>query len=424
MGRAPSSLTRAKSWCCARLQTYLNVEMMGRNRLLYFTFGESYSGIYRSQVVDVVRHLNAEFDVDVGLLAILPMKLWSAQRKLIGRDFPGAAVLSALPFQGRHFLWRWHIIPLALYVLFTRRRRLICRGAFATRLALDLRKIGLVKSVVYDGRGAMAAEQREYNIYSRHIADRIEPLERQAVLRADHRIAVTDALADYWTRCYDFNASYSRIPCTLSTSWQRDHPVWEEARRAVRETMGLAESDVLLMYSGSAAGWQSFGLLLGELDRALESDLRFHVLLLCPETVEIVQFLDRWPGRTRRMFVSPSEVVNWISAADVGLILRESSVTNSVAMPTKFAEFLAAGLHLVLTGPNPAAEYAVANEVGTRWSEGFDWSNWLKIKMQEGHKLDIDSRSRSRNCAYRDFLKTSQSNREGYFKVLGDAVVN
>jgi hypothetical protein len=93
-------------------------------------------------------------------------------------------------------------------------------------------------------------------------------------------------------------------------------------------------------------------------------------------------------------------------------------------MPTKFAEFLAAGLHLVLTGPNPAAEYAVANEVGTRWSEGFDWSNWLKIKMQEGHKLDIDSRSRSRNCAYRDFLKTAQSNREGYLKVLGDAVVN
>lgn len=396
---------------------------MTKRRHLYFTFGESYGGIYKSQVVDVVRYMNSGLGADIALLAILPMKLWSRQRTIIHKDFFNAAVWSALPFQGRFFMWRWHTVLLGMYVLMSGRKHLICRGAFATQMALDLRRLGLVKSVVYDGRGAMAAENDEYSIYPTQISSQVPRLERAAVLNADHRIAVTDALADYWSDRFGFRGAYSRIPCTLASSWNREAEKWEEARAETREKMGIGDDDLLLLYSGSSAGWQSFDLLIGELDRALASSPRIQVLLLCPETPQIEQFLSRWQGRTRRMFVQPSEVLDWICSADIGLVLREKSVTNSVAMPTKFAEYLSAGLHLVVTKPCPAADYVVSNGLGYVWEKDFDWRALYKAHA-EGDRGASSSqlirRKKARLCAYRDFLKSSDGNRKGYREVLGD----
>lgn len=395
---------------------------MRQGRHLYFTFGESYSGIFRSQVIDVVRHMNHELNVDVALFSILPMRLWSRQQSIIRKDLKRATVWSALPFQGRFFLWRWHAVFLGLYVLLSGRRYLICRGALATKMALDLKRVGIVKSVVYDGRGAMAAEHEEYQIYQPKIGVQVENLERTAVIDSDHRIAVTDALADYWRDRFDFSGQYSKIPCTLSSSWKRSDEVWNAGRLRAREKLGVSVNDIVLLYSGSSAGWQSFDLLLSELERALNSSPRIQVLLMCPETLEIEAFIARWPDRIRRMFVAPSEVLNWISSADVGMILREGTVTNSVAMPTKFAEYLAAGLHLVLTAPSPAADYVLDNQVGTVWESGFDWTQWLENFLIAQRKSELDVlgiRERSRKCAYRDFLKTSKGNRKGYEEVLG-----
>jgi len=46
---------------------------------------------------------------------------------------------------------------------------------------------------------------------------------------------------------------------------------------------------------------------------------------------------------------SHHEVPGYLAAADVGLLLREPCLVNRVASPVKFAEYLAAGLPVLLT---------------------------------------------------------------------------
>ena len=50
-----------------------------------------------------------------------------------------------------------------------------------------------------------------------------------------------------------------------------------------------------------------------------------------------------------RAWVPHSEVFEVLAACDHGLLLREPTVTNRVAAPTKFAEYLAAGRDVLIS---------------------------------------------------------------------------
>jgi len=51
--------------------------------------------------------------------------------------------------------------------------------------------------------------------------------------------------------------------------------------------------------------------------------------------------LQRW--------VKHSEVTSVLAACDMGVLIREDSVTNQEASPTKFAEYLSAGLPVIIS---------------------------------------------------------------------------
>jgi glycosyltransferase involved in cell wall biosynthesis len=59
------------------------------------------------------------------------------------------------------------------------------------------------------------------------------------------------------------------------------------------------------------------------------------------------------------------EVPRYLAAGDIGLLLREPSLVNAVASPVKFAEYLAAGLPVVLTeGIGDYSDLAMRNNLG------------------------------------------------------------
>lgn len=47
--------------------------------------------------------------------------------------------------------------------------------------------------------------------------------------------------------------------------------------------------------------------------------------------------------------VKHNQVLLYLNASDIGIILREKNMVNKVACPTKFAEYMACGLYIVLT---------------------------------------------------------------------------
>jgi glycosyltransferase involved in cell wall biosynthesis len=125
-----------------------------------------------------------------------------------------------------------------------------------------------------------------------------------------------------------------------------------QGREDVRREMGLGEEDSLFVYCGSLAKWQL-------LDRALHL---FHacqqhvgssarMLILTPVKRSAVNELVRSCGLTDDFVtiraVEHHEVPRFLSAGDAAFLLREDTLLNQVASPTKLGEYLACGLPVI-----------------------------------------------------------------------------
>ena len=64
---------------------------------------------------------------------------------------------------------------------------------------------------------------------------------------------------------------------------------------------------------------------------------------------EIENLKRQYPGRMIQIWSAEQDVTSYLKLADYGLLIRENTVTNSVASPVKFAEYLNAGLNVIIS---------------------------------------------------------------------------
>ena len=80
--------------------------------------------------------------------------------------------------------------------------------------------MGNFRKVVYDGRAAVKAEVEEYDVTGGNKLlglDFIEA-EKEAVLKSDFRIAVSNKLVEYWNAEFNYSSNnHVVIPCTLTS---------------------------------------------------------------------------------------------------------------------------------------------------------------------------------------------------------------
>ena len=313
--------------------------------IIYLTYNDQPSGVYWSQVTDVVAHLNGLNGPAVRLVAFVSVRGFWATRSAIKQRSPSAWVVPMVPRMKR---WKWNAFTLALLCMLLRPTGIISRGVFATCMALRMRTTGRTNAVCFDGRGAYAAEWEEYRLIDDDpLIASIRPLEQEAVSRSDFRLAVTEALVVHWRERYDYvGDQHIVVPCTLG----KDHAVWVQGGGAPqRAGTTYLEDDVVLVYSGSTAGWQSFGLLENLLRDVLEHQPKVKVLFLAKPDPNTATLQASYPDRVRVEWISPKEVARWLAIADHGIMVREDTLTNRVASPTKFAEYLAAGAAVLVS---------------------------------------------------------------------------
>jgi hypothetical protein len=226
----------------------------------------------------------------------------------------------------------------------------MARGPFATFLALRLKKLGRCTTVIFDGRGAYVAELTEYNVVGDESVVRdIREIEKKAVLDSDFRLAVSEALVNYWKSSFHYTGTkHVIIPCTLSSAFDYEIPEERELLQ-LKEQMGYKKDDILLIYSGSSAGWQSLQLLDENLLHWMKRDSRLHLLMMTEKTGRELEVVKQFTSRVNFVWVKPSEVRKYLLAGDYGILYREKNVTNRVASPVKFAEYLACGLKVIIS---------------------------------------------------------------------------
>lgn len=243
--------------------------------------------------------------------------------------------------------WRFNLITLYLLFIFIRKQSVVARNVLAMQLALKLKKYNLVNNVCYDGRGAIAAEWNEYQVTpDQKLKSEIFKLEAISVKKADFRISVSSQLVKYWSDTFGYQScEHVIIPCTAMPPEMGKKVIKED----IRKKLNINDQNNVLIYAGSVAGWQSFELVQNFLRPWLEKDKRNNIIFLAKADKNIDALKQDFPDQIIQQWVSHLEVQQIMSAGDYGILIREKSVTNRVSSPTKFAEYLSAGLAVLIS---------------------------------------------------------------------------
>ncbi|HQO87870.1 MAG TPA: glycosyltransferase [Bacteroidia bacterium] len=365
--------------------------------MIYLTYADQPSGVYSSQVVDVCNFLNESHNAQIRLVSFISLHNFSHNRQKIKREMPSAIVLPMLP---RMTSFGFNTLMLFFVLLFLNQRSVIARNVLAARIALRLKSILKLK-VCFDGRGAIAAEWNEYQVVPlQEWKNSIHTWEKSVVLNADFRIAVSEELVKYWNERYGYSENkHVVIPCTLNTSFRPEILKQEEIENA-RKKMKFNADDIILVYSGSTAGWQSFDLLQGFLQKIINNNKNIKVLFLSEKDKNVDQLKTEFPDKIFQTFVKHSEVSGILKSCDIGILIREKSVTNQVASPTKFAEYLSAGLPVIISeGIGDYTSFVKQNDCG--------WV--LDESPLQLNRLNISERNRLLQLVNDHFTKKSHN---------------
>ena len=131
----------------------------------------------------------------------------------------------------------------------------------------------------------------------------------------------------------------------------------EEARAAGRASLATSPHAPVLAYAGSLAAWQEVPRLAAAFRLAVRRDPRARLLVIThdPAGAEVVVAAARVPaGSATVVSARGPDVARRLCAADAGALLRRPALANTLAFPVKFAEYVAAGLAVVVTDAVPA----------------------------------------------------------------------
>ena len=327
-------------------------------RVCFVVLNEMLTGVVPSQVIAPARAYARMSEVSVEVIFLEPARVAVSRRarsrvRELRAMWPGGRVL-CLPYVGR-FGTRTPARTLEAYLGATRARRgrlvLHCRGPEATAHGADAaRRWG--GRVVFDARGASGHEAvlrleaggkaGDSGLVERAFRDG-EARDRFAVERASAVLAVSEPLAERLeTLANGRRVPFAVVPCCV------ERAVFSAvARCEMRGRLGLGDEDILLVHTSTEARWEAFDevIALYRAVRALQPARLLFLTTLGPEVVTASLGHDdplRSGVDVRR--ARPDEVAAYLSAADVGVLLRRPHETHRYASPVKFAEYLGAGL--------------------------------------------------------------------------------
>ena len=369
---------------------------MPKSKIAYITLLDQYHpGIYDSQVIDVVKYWN-QIGYDTRLYAFLSIRelLRSNAKQEIKQQLPNARVLPAFPklrwFRLTRFL-------LATIMWLDGPKTIVARNVFACTIALWCRKWGVAHKVILDARSAIAAEIREFDVFPvPFLRKNSASLEQRAVLNANYRLAVSEAMVQYWRDQYGYHDTKQVVvPSTLS----QQH---ENVALSIQDP----NSSISVVYAGSNAPWQGLDII----DSFLNTHSQVKCTLLTRKNKSTQQMQDKYGDRLEVKWVSSEEVMKEISKHDYGLLLRPYYDTNKVASPGKFAEYLSAGCQIICSdqiGDYP--EFILNHQCGLVWNH--------KDKLELTKNLDED-RAKNQGLAKEYFHKSSPKNHQAYLQLL------
>ena len=300
-----------------------------REKNIYFiTFSYYPSGIFVSQIIDVIKLLRELSGKRVRLVSFFSVRNYFKCRAWVKKYMPDAIVLPILFGMKK---WSWHSFILKFFV--KKDDWFIGRNPMGAAIALNYSK-----NVIYDGRSALKGEIIEYDMaLNAHLNQSMMNAEKRAVKDSKFRIAISNNLVEFWKNEFNYQGKENTvIHCSLGYS--HNNPLISRDKN----------EHTKLIFSGGGSPWQRQDKKYEWLEDILKNST-IEVTFLSKTNDQIRKLQKLHPDRVIQKFVPPEQVFEELNKADYGILLRENNLTNNVASPVKFAEYLNAGLKVIIS---------------------------------------------------------------------------
>lgn len=227
----------------------------------------------------------------------------------------------------------------------------ICRGDLAAYVASRAFKCVPGSRILFDNRG-LPQEESILSHGDQWLHKRNREVKAFAMNYAkshcDAYNFVTTNLRKYDIERYGYREDlpYSIIPTLFKNEIVDDNEV-ERLRREER----CGNDDFIVTYIGSTAAWQSTGNLINIIHRIYVEKPTARFFILTNGAIPDIQKLDgELQQRVVIKKVPHNDVKYYLKMTDVGIVIRDNSIVNQVAAPTKIAEYVTSGVQLLYSG--------------------------------------------------------------------------
>ncbi|MBH0230748.1 glycosyltransferase [Halobacillus yeomjeoni] len=278
---------------------------------------------------------------------------------------------------------------------------IIISGALAVFCSkLVYRKKNNKSKMILDVHGALEelvefkTKNRFSNIVKQIVYNFLKYLERKNLKYFDSMFVVSKALEDYMIQEYNLeNYKAYRIPCSIEMS-SIDLSTNYINRKKYREKYGIND-ELLFIYSGGISSWQcieeTVSLFLEIQKRLTKKKCKLLILSFEAEKLRHLKsdksiILDS---------VSADIVKDVLCAGDFAFLLRKDYITNNVAFPNKFLEYISSGMKLITTPYIfDVANMVKSNNLGTTITNIKECHPELIDYIEQGYKYgeDFDKR--------------------------------
>lgn len=310
---------------------------MPSRSLVYLTYGDVDSPVFRTQVIGFCDFMENQLQISVQLVSFVPLRKFFEQRKILNKY---GRHVKVYPVVNRWQGSPWYSKFNAWLISKLNAASIMTRNPVAAHVCSALQEKGW--NYFYDARGCNYKELEEFSEASSDEVQAMKERERASFKSADWIYSVSEQLILHFKDEIAYrDHNHSIVPCCYIP--QRNTSMTNR-----REELFGKEDVKVFCYAGALTVW-NFPRSFLELCHAILKDPS-HRLIILSNQIEVLsehRFLD--DPRCIMRSVPHDEVSGYLNASDYGILLRKKAVTNKVASPSKFADYLSAGCRVILS---------------------------------------------------------------------------
>ncbi|MEU3453762.1 glycosyltransferase [Micromonospora sp. NPDC006766] len=200
-------------------------------------------------------------------------------------------------------------------------------------------------------------------------ASGVKAAEREFIARADAVVTVSDQIAELLRTQYGL----AKSPLVVGNSPVRAGIGSGKVEASVRVRAGLAEDIPLMVYGGWIGPERGLDTVIAALPQLPEHHLALVTGGVTPLLEELLAKAEALGARDRvhlLPYVSPYEVADYFSSADLGLIPFRRTPNCELSLPTKVSEYLHARLPLVTSDVQVVRAFVEQHDIGEVFGAG------------------------------------------------------